>query len=112
MGDQAVGECQNQLWIRQADLFTNRKRQGRESGKETLDLRFEHVKPALGLVVRKKIYSQVFIARVRAPCFFIVSEEFRASGCQEFFSGPVPLAWTSVLDTFMSKPQVLAGPSS
>ena len=28
-----------------------------------------------------------FLAPVRAPCFFVVSEEFRASGCQEFFFG-------------------------
>ena len=46
-----------------------------------------HVKQALDLVVCKKIYPQVFIAGVRAPCFFVVSEEFRASGCQEFFLG-------------------------
>ena len=35
----------------------------------------------------KKIYSQVFLARVRAPCFFIVSEEFRSSGSQELTLG-------------------------
>ena len=45
------------------------------------------MKQSLGLVVCKKIYPKAYIARVRAPCFFVVSEEIRACGCQEIFLG-------------------------
>ena len=77
----------DQLRVRQADLLTKCKRQGRESGKITLDLRLEHVKQAPCLVASKKINPQVFIACVRATRFFVVREEFQAPGCQKLFSG-------------------------
>ena len=87
MGDEAVGECWDQLRVRQADLLTKCKRQGREPGKITMNLRLEHVEQALCLVASKKINPKGFIARVRATRFFVVREELRAPGCQKLFLG-------------------------
>ena len=45
------------------------------------------------------------------PFFLLYVRNSEPLGVRNSFWGAVPLAWTSVLDTFMSRPQFLAGPS-